>query len=64
MRWALAGALVALVALPAVLSSYALTLFILIFFYAFLGQAWNIVGENGDAFEYGFGHALTLTGRR
>jgi hypothetical protein len=36
---ALAGALRALLALPAVLSSYALTIFILIFFYGFLGQA-------------------------
>jgi len=54
-RWALAGALVALVALPAVLSSYALTLFILIFFYAFLGQAWNIVG--GYAGQLSAGHA-------
>jgi branched-chain amino acid transport system permease protein len=55
MRWALAGALVALVALPAVLSSYALTLFILIFFYGFLGQAWNIVG--GYAGQLSAGHA-------
>jgi branched-chain amino acid transport system permease protein len=54
-RWALAGALVVLVALPAVLSSYALTLFILIFFYAFLGQAWNIVG--GYAGQLSAGHA-------
>src|SRR4029453_2648102 len=37
-------ALLVLLALPAVLSSYALTIFILILFYAFLGQAWNIVG--------------------
>ena len=48
MRWALAGALVALVALPAVLSSYALTLFILIFFYgmarAFLRK--EVAGNN------------------
>jgi branched-chain amino acid transport system permease protein len=55
MRWALAGALVALLALPAVLSSYALTLFILIFFYGFLGQAWNIVG--GYAGQLSAGHA-------
>jgi branched-chain amino acid transport system permease protein len=55
MRWALAGALVALVALPAVLSSYALTLFILIFFYGSLGQAWNIVG--GYAGQLSAGHA-------
>jgi branched-chain amino acid transport system permease protein len=55
MKWALAGALVALIALPAVLSSYALTLFILIFFYGFLGQAWNIVG--GYAGQLSAGHA-------
>ena len=55
MRWALAGGVVALLALPAVLSSYALTLFILIFFYGFLGQAWNIVG--GYAGQLSAGHA-------
>src|SRR4030095_1494266 len=60
MRWALAGALVALVALPAVLSSYALTLFILIFFYGFLGQAWNIVG--GYAGQLSAGHAAFVGG--
>jgi branched-chain amino acid transport system permease protein len=55
MRWALLAAGVALVALPAVLSAYALTLFILIFFYAFLGQSWNIVG--GYAGQLSAGHA-------
>src|SRR5256884_9255452 len=58
MKWALAGGVVALVALPAVLSSYALTLFILIFFYGFLGQAWNIVG--GYAGQLSAGHAAFL----
>jgi len=58
MRWALAGGVVALVALPAVLSSYALTLFILIFFYGFLGQAWNIVG--GYAGQLSAGHAAFI----
>jgi branched-chain amino acid transport system permease protein len=48
-------ALVVLVALPAVLSSYALTIAILIFFYGFLGQAWNIVG--GYAGQLSAGHA-------
>ena len=33
-----------LLALPLVLSGYAVTIFILIFFYAFLAQAWNVVG--------------------
>jgi len=55
MRWALAGAVVVLLALPAVLSPYALTLFILIFFYGFLGQSWNIVG--GYAGQLSAGHA-------
>ena len=55
MRWALLAAGVALVALPAVLSAYALTLFILIFFYGFLGQSWNIVG--GYAGQLSAGHA-------
>ena len=41
--------------LPAVLSAYALTLFILIFFYGFLGQSWNIVG--GYAGQLSAGHA-------
>lgn len=55
MRWTIAASLVALAALPAVLSPYVLTLFILIFFYAFLGQAWNIVG--GYAGQLSAGHA-------
>jgi branched-chain amino acid transport system permease protein len=55
MRWTIAASLVALAALPMVLSPYVLTLFILIFFYAFLGQAWNIVG--GYAGQLSAGHA-------
>jgi branched-chain amino acid transport system permease protein len=55
MRWVLLAAGVTLVALPAVLSAYALTLFILIFFYGFLGQSWNIVG--GYAGQLSAGHA-------
>jgi len=55
MRWALLAAGVVLVTLPAVLSAYALTLFILIFFYGFLGQSWNIVG--GYAGQLSAGHA-------
>jgi branched-chain amino acid transport system permease protein len=55
MKWALLAAGVALIALPAVLSAYALTLFILIFFYGFLGQSWNIVG--GYAGQLSAGHA-------
>jgi branched-chain amino acid transport system permease protein len=44
MKWAGAAAVLVLLALPAALNSYAVTIFILIFFYGFLGQAWNIVG--------------------
>ena len=55
MRLAAAAALVVLLALPLFLGSYAVTLFIFIFFYAFLGQAWNIVG--GYAGQLSAGHA-------
>jgi branched-chain amino acid transport system permease protein len=55
MRLLGAGVLAVLLVLPAVLSSYAITLFIFIFFYAFLGQAWNIVG--GYAGQLSAGHA-------
>lgn len=50
--------LVALPAFPAVFGSYAVTLFTLIFFYAFLGQAWNVVG--GYAGQLSAGHAAFL----
>jgi len=49
------AALLILLALPAVLSSYALTIFILMLFYGFLGQAWDIVG--GYAGQLSAGHA-------
>ena len=56
MRAAAAAVAVAvLLALPAVLSGYAVTIFILIFFYAFLAQAWNVVG--GYAGQLSAGHA-------
>ena len=55
MRWLALAALVVLLALPAWLKSYAITVFIFIFFYAFLGQAWNIVG--GYAGQLSAGHA-------
>jgi branched-chain amino acid transport system permease protein len=54
-RWLGALAIAVLLALPAVLSSYALTIFILILFYGFLGQAWNIVG--GYTGQLSAGHA-------
>jgi branched-chain amino acid transport system permease protein len=54
-RLACAVALAALLVLPLFLGSYAVTLFIFIFFYAYLGQAWNIVG--GYAGQLSAGHA-------
>jgi branched-chain amino acid transport system permease protein len=53
--WLVAGAIAVLLALPLWLNSYAVTVFIFIFFYAFLGQAWNIVG--GYAGQLSAGHA-------
>ena len=47
--------LVLLPAFPAVLNPYAVSIFTLIFFYAVLGQAWNIVG--GYAGQLSAGHA-------
>ena len=60
-RVAVAAAVIVLVALPlapSLFGSYAVTLFTLIFFYAFLGQAWNIVG--GYAGQLSAGHAAFL----
>ncbi len=54
-RWLAAAAFLVLLALPVFLRSYGLTIFIFIFFYAFLGQAWNIVG--GYAGQLSAGHA-------
>ena len=52
----LAGAaLGVLLILPFFLGSYGLTIFIFVFFYAFLGQAWNILG--GYAGQLSAGHA-------
>ena len=50
--------LLALPLFPAVFGSYAVTLFTLIFFYGFLGQAWNVVG--GYAGQLSAGHAAFL----
>jgi branched-chain amino acid transport system permease protein len=58
MAWAGVGAVALLLALPAVLSSYLLTVFIFAFFYAYLGQAWNIIG--GYAGQLSAGHAAFL----
>ena len=49
------AALVVLLALPAVLGSRGLTMFVFIFFYAYLGQAWNIVSGYGG--QLSAGHA-------
>ncbi|MGH6954561.1 MAG: branched-chain amino acid ABC transporter permease [Alphaproteobacteria bacterium] len=49
------AALAVLLLLPAVLGSYGLTIFIFIFFYAYLGQAWNLLG--GYAGQLSVGHA-------
>jgi branched-chain amino acid transport system permease protein len=61
MRLIVVAAVVLLAALPLVPSlfgSYAVTLFTLIFFYGFLGQAWNVVG--GYAGQLSAGHAAFL----
>jgi len=50
--------LVSLPAFPGVFGSYAVTVFTLIFFYGFLGQAWNVVG--GYAGQLSAGHAAFL----
>ena len=55
MKLAVLLAVGALVALPWMVSSYAVTVLIFIFFYAYLGQAWNIVG--GYAGQLSAGHA-------
>ena len=61
MKWLAVAAVVVLLALPAfpaVFGAYAVTLFTLIFFYGFLGQAWNVVG--GYAGQLSAGHAAFL----
>ncbi len=55
MTWLALGGLAVLAVLPAVLGPYALSVFINILFYAYLGQAWNIVG--GYAGQLSVGHA-------
>ena len=54
--WALVVlVLLVLPAVPAVFGPYAVTIFTLIYFYGFLGQAWNVVG--GYAGQLSAGHA-------
>jgi branched-chain amino acid transport system permease protein len=50
--------LAALPLFPALVGGYTVTLFTLIFFYGFLGQAWNVVG--GYAGQLSAGHAAFL----
>ena len=52
----LAGLLLALVAVPLVASDYLLTVLILILYFAYVGQAWNIM--MGFAGQLSLGHAL------
>jgi branched-chain amino acid transport system permease protein len=54
-RWLLAAAAAILLVLPAVLGSRALTVFVFIFFYAYLGQAWNLISGYGG--QLSAGHA-------
>ena len=53
--WLAAAGVGVLLALPAVLTSYAVTVFIFIFFYGYLGQSWNILGGYGG--QLSAGHA-------
>lgn len=53
--WLGGAALAGLLLLPAVLTSYAVTVCIFIFFYGYLGQAWNVLG--GYAGQLSAGHA-------
>ncbi len=58
MRWAALGAVAVLLALPVVpglLPSYAVTVLTFTFFYAYLAQAWNVLG--GYAGQLSAGHA-------
>jgi len=55
MKLAVFLAVAVLMVLPWLVSSYAVTVLIFIFFYAYLGQAWNIVG--GYAGQLSAGHA-------
>ncbi len=53
--WLALTGLAVLLVLPAGLGSYGVTVFVFIFFYAFLGQAWNVIG--GYAGQLSAGHA-------
>lgn len=55
-RWLLGLLLVALAAAPLIVSSYVLSVLILVLYFAYLGQAWNIM--MGFAGQLSLGHAL------
>ena len=54
--WCLGGLLVLLLLAPALLGKYGLSVLILILYFAFVGQAWNIM--MGFAGQLSLGHAL------
>jgi branched-chain amino acid transport system permease protein len=54
--WMLGGLLVLLIAAPHLVDKYALSVLILILYFAYVGQAWNIM--MGFAGELSLGHAL------
>ena len=56
MRWVGAAAVVLALILPAMLGPYALAIAINVLFFAYLGQAWNIIG--GYAGQLSAGHAV------
>lgn len=55
-RWLLAGLLLALLAAPLAVNDYVLSVLILVLYFAYLGQAWNIM--MGFAGQLSLGHAL------
>jgi len=54
----IAAAMLVLLGLPLVLDKYALGIFVMIFFYAYLGQSWNVL--TGYTGHISLGHALYL----
>jgi branched-chain amino acid transport system permease protein len=58
LRWLAVAAVAVLLVVPAFANSYVVTVLIFVFFYAYLGQAWNIVG--GYAGQLSAGHAAFL----
>ncbi|UCD80632.1 MAG: branched-chain amino acid ABC transporter permease, partial [Desulfobacterales bacterium] len=54
----IAAVMLVLLALPLILDKYALGIFVMIFFYAYLGQSWNVL--TGYTGHISLGHALYL----